>query len=302
MNLLISIIALSLITIPGGPSNQKNSQPIPIDRLVDIGGHKLHLVCVGSGSPTIILEAGAGDTSNVWSQVQQGMPRTIETCAYDRAGSGSSEKGPTPRTMKQEIYELHALLKAADIPGPYVLVGHSYGGLLVRLYAEAYPAEVAGVVLVDPTHENTRLSVQRRGDPEARWVRIREGAKGVDVPAPKLGVAAQSTGDGATYWPEELQQMHVQRTSNPTTLGDRPLIVLAGTKPMPPQGGASVALWLDLMKEKAAEKEDLARLSRNSRLVKDSSSGHHIQTDNPSLVITAIKQVFDAAKRGTKLQ
>ncbi len=301
MILSIAAIVVSLLTISGGQSTLKNRPPA-IDRLVDIGGHKLHLVCVGAGSPTVVFEAGAGDSSTTWAQVQVGMPPTIKSCAYDRAGSGSSEKGPTPRTMKQEIYELHALLDSADIPGPYVLVGHSYGGLLVRLYAAAYPEEVPGLVLVDPTHENTRLSVQGRGDPAASWVRIRESAKGQAVPAPRLDVPAGGALDNANYWPDELQQMFTQRASDPVPLGDRPLIVLAGTKPTPPQGGASEQLWQELLTEKGQEKEDLARLSRNSKLIRDSSSGHHVQTDNPSLVIAAIKQVVEAARQGTKLQ
>src|SRR4051794_11347976 len=155
----------------------------PPDALVDIGGHKLHLRCVGpSGAgPTVILEAGGGGVSNDWSRVQELLASRVRTCAYDRAGQGSSEAGPGPRTMRQEVFELHALLEAAKIPGPYVLVGQSIGGLLVRLYTDQYGSDVVGMVLVDPTHESDMLGNVRYGG----WVRLREKATGRPVPEPR---------------------------------------------------------------------------------------------------------------------
>jgi pimeloyl-ACP methyl ester carboxylesterase len=151
--------------------------------LVDIGGHKLHVRCVGpsGGRPTVILEAGGGGFSNSWSLVQNLLSSRVRTCAYDRAGLGWSGPGPAPRTMRQEVFELHALLKAAKVPGPFVLVGQSIGGLLVRLYAERYGRDVVGIVLVDPTHESAVLGSIRYGG----WVRLREKATGRVVPEPR---------------------------------------------------------------------------------------------------------------------
>ncbi len=157
-------------TSGGSPASQ------PLGRMVDVGGYRLHINCAGRGNPTVVLIAGSGDFSFDWSLVQPDVSRVTRVCSYDRAGIAWSDPGPTPRTMRQDGSELHTLLKAARVKAPYVLVGHSIGGLIARVYAEQYPDEVAGMVLVDPTHEDTTLMYQ------GKLVRVREGAKGVAVP------------------------------------------------------------------------------------------------------------------------
>jgi pimeloyl-ACP methyl ester carboxylesterase len=127
----------------------------PPGRLVDIGGHRLHLYCVGTGSPTVVLEAVAGGTSADWAWVQPEVAATTRVCAYDRAGRGWSDHGPGPRDARRVATELHTLLGNAGEPGPYVLVGHSLGGLFVRQFAAQYPDEVAGMVLIDARHPDT---------------------------------------------------------------------------------------------------------------------------------------------------
>lgn len=143
----------------------------PPGRLVDVGGYKLHLHCLGTGSPTVIAENGLGGSSPDWSLVQPAVSQTTRICSYDRAGAGWSEVGPGPRTSRQISAELHTLLTNARIAGPYVLVGHSAGGLHVQVYASQYPAEVAGLVLVDPTPAQAimRFSPEQReqGSPES---------------------------------------------------------------------------------------------------------------------------------------
>ena len=124
----------------------------PPGELVDVGNHSLHINCVGQGSPTVILEAASGGMSAHWVRVQQQIAQTTRVCAYDRAGLGWSEPGPEPRDARQISSELHTLLEGAGTEGPYVLVGHSYGGLYARMYAARYSEEVAGVVLVDSSH------------------------------------------------------------------------------------------------------------------------------------------------------
>src|SRR5215211_2968265 len=124
----------------------------PPGEMVDVGTHSLHINCIGQGSPKVILEAANFGMSAHWVRVQQQLAKTTRVCAYDRAGMGWSEPGPEPRDAKQISSELHTLLKGADTGGPYVLVGHSYGGLYARMYAARYPKQVAGVVLVDSSH------------------------------------------------------------------------------------------------------------------------------------------------------
>lgn len=266
--------------------------------LVDVGGHKLHIRCVGpeGAGPIAILQPGAGGYSNVWSRVQDLLAERVRTCAYDPAGVGWSEPGPTPRTLQQEVFELHALLEKAKVPGPFVLVGHSLGGLAARLYADQYSREVTGVVLVDALHEDSvqfNLRVNQ-------WVRIRELAEGRVVPEASLTRATTPATSEDDYLAEELQQIYLSRRSNPTPLGDRPLIVLhAGNRPPPP--GASDEFWKGLRQEKDEQGMDLVHLSRHSKFVRDPMSGHNIHLDNPQLVARSIEEVVEAARKGTRL-
>src|SRR5918912_1497138 len=125
----------------------------PPGQLVDVGGYRLHIQCVGTDSPTVVLDAGLSGSSLDWSLVQPELGRTTRVCAYDRAGMGWSDPGPQSRTPRQIAGELHTLLTKAGIAGPYVLVGHSLAGKNVRLFALSHPEEVAAMVLVDARSE-----------------------------------------------------------------------------------------------------------------------------------------------------
>lgn len=121
---------------------------------MDVGGYRLHVEIGGIGSPVVVLDAGLGGSSETWSEVFEPVSRFTSVVAYDRAGVGRSDPGPVPRTSSTIVGELHRLLQESGVPPPYVLVGHSFGGLNVRLFAHRYPDEVAGLVLVDATHED----------------------------------------------------------------------------------------------------------------------------------------------------
>ncbi|HXG64674.1 MAG TPA: alpha/beta hydrolase [Blastocatellia bacterium] len=167
------------------------SAPSPPGTLMNAGGHRLHINCQGKGSPTVVMEAGAGDFSFDWSLVQPEVARFTRACAYDRAGYAWSDPGPTPRTMRQIVTELHAGLLGAGIKGPYVLVGHSLGGLLVRVYASQYPKEVAGIVLIDSSHEDMLIHLTDQATREEKVVRFRELSRG--RPVPPVQPAAQNS-------------------------------------------------------------------------------------------------------------
>ena len=128
----------------------------PPGKRVDIGGYALHINCVGEGSPTVILDSGLSHNALVWSLVQAAIAEITKVCSYDRAGYGWSDPGPKPRTSQQIAHELYRLLQNADISGPYVLVGHSFGGLNIRLFADMYPDNIVGMILVDAAHEDQR--------------------------------------------------------------------------------------------------------------------------------------------------
>jgi pimeloyl-ACP methyl ester carboxylesterase len=176
MKVILTVFLLLMSMVAVGQQKYKESPYSPPGKLVDAGGFRLHLNCTGKSGPTVVLIAGAGDFSFDWGLVQPDVSRFTRVCSYDRAGLAWSDPGPTPRTMRQDASELHTLLKAARVEAPYVLVGHSIGGLIARVYAEQYVDEVAGMVLVDSTHEDTTLMYQDK------LVRVREGAKGVAVP------------------------------------------------------------------------------------------------------------------------
>lgn len=319
------------------------AEPKPPGKLFDVGGYRLHLHCTGKGSPAVVLISGAGDFSFDWSLTQPGLSRFARVCSYDRAGEAWSDPGPAPRTMRQDAYELRALLAAAGVKGPFVLVGHSIGGLIARVYAEQYPAEVAGLVLLDPTHEDTTLMYQ------GRLVRVREGAQGRGVPPvqtmrnspprpasredveqfefnrktfgeprteppfDKLADAYKAarlwfrsrpprSAAGEDFWAEELQEMYESRARTPHPLGDRPLVVVLPAAPAAePPPGVTPEQWAQLGEEKRRQKTALTTLSRNSRLLTSARSGHHIQLDDPELVVRAVRAAHEAARRRAPL-
>ena len=144
---LLILILAGWIFEPIAEAADAKAYPPP-GQMVDVGGYRLHINCTGSGSPTVVIETGWGDSSASWGWVQPEVAKTTRICTYDRAGMGWSETSPQPRTAREFAKELHTLLAKANEPGPYVLVGHSLGGYTVRVYAHDYPEEVAGLVLM----------------------------------------------------------------------------------------------------------------------------------------------------------
>ena len=182
--------------------------------LVDGGGHKLHLNVQGKGSPTIVFENGSGDFSFIWALVQPEVAKFTQTVSYDRAGFAWSEPGPMPRTSEQICFELHTALNNAGIHPPYILVGQSFGGFLVRAFARYYPKEVAGMVLVEAVQEDQKIFMG--GDTPQR---IRDAAKGRVAPAVQTNFTPQR---------DTSQQQPAAQPMAPTPLGAFPYPVPVG--------------------------------------------------------------------------
>ena len=195
---LLLALLLVLAQAPAWAGVPAGSAPPPRGKLINIGGWKLHLYCTGKSkgnSPTVVFEAGAGGSSLDWALVQPGVAAFTRACSYDRAGTAWSELGPRPRTSRQAAYELRTLLAKAGIRGPYVLVGHSMGGPLVRIFAAQYPSDVAGMVLVDATSDDTRLVHA------GKLMRLREDTTGQPIPPVRTTISA-----GEKHLSEEEQK------------------------------------------------------------------------------------------------
>ena len=239
--------------------------------LVDVGDHQLYLTCQGEGSPTVVMESGGRGHSGGWDLVQPSVASFTRVCAYDRAGTGRSESVPPQGTAQAIADDLHSLLKNAGIDGPYVLVGHSLGGILVRVFANTYLDEVAGMVLVDTGHGDPIARFQEVLTPE-EWQLVRDVILHDD--------------DGFTL-PGGLDLMGPD-------LGDSPLVVLTAgrlsrSSPLPPD----VVKKLDEVR--VGTQKELLSLSSNSTHVMVEDSGHSIQRERPDVVIKAIQQVVEAA-------
>lgn len=143
--------AVAIVIAFAGCSAGEASDPSAIKDTFDVGGRSLYLECTGTGTPTIVMDAGLGNSHTTWVKVVPDVRGANRTCTYDRANIGASDKAPTPRTSSDVVDDLHRLLEAAKVPAPYVLVGHSFAGMSMRLFASTFPDEVVGLVLVDPT-------------------------------------------------------------------------------------------------------------------------------------------------------
>jgi pimeloyl-ACP methyl ester carboxylesterase len=279
--------------------------------LVAVGGHRLHGLVEAAGTPAVVFDAPVGASSLSWALVQPHVAATTRTVVYDRAGYGWSDSGPRPRSSGRLVDELHDFLQNAQVPKPYVLVGASLGGCNVRLYAYRYPEEVAGLVLVDPAHEDQFIrSPSTR--PDVKPLRLFQlasrlgimrlagmpiGIAGMNVLPPDLQAAAVAVGyrtsavdaivaetaDAEAGFAEVRQ---ARAAAGPTPLGDLPLIVLTRQDEIPPVGEEAglYATWVELHRDLAAE-------STRGRQVMVEDSGHFIAVDQPAKVVEAIQDV-----------
>ena len=264
--------------------------------MVLVGEHRLHLYCTGQGEPAVVMDAGLGGTSLDWIRVQPELAKYTRVCTYDRAGYGWSEPGPRPRSSSKIAEELRTLLRTAAVPEPYVLVGHSFGGYNVRLFASNYPEETAGIVLVDAAHEDQ----VRRFKEEAGINIVPRGGfvvvSGSDVPdnmpqdvrplarALINNIAAyQTIRDELISFRRSAAQV---RDANP--LPDVPLMVISrGQQAWPdtPKGNRLERLWTRLQ-------DDLAERQAHVPHLYAQNSGHYVQLDQPGVVVDAVRSVI----------
>ncbi len=293
------LLLISLVTAVAAASGE-------VAGLVDIGGgRKMYLGCRGTGSPTVVLVAGLRGSAEDWNITEQSEPTVFaevakftRVCAYDRPGTPVGEKPsrsdpvPQPTTAGEAAADLHALLSAAGEAGPYVLVGHSYGGLVVRLYASTYPDDVSGLVLVDALSEGLRDA-----ETPEQWAIQRKLMEG-DVRKSLVLYPALERNDPDRSFDQV-------RTAPP--LRALPLIVLSADRAWGPQIPSMIAAGVlpddvppdfgyvtDAAQKEAQER--LAKLVPNAKHVSNTKSGHEIHKERPQLVINSIREVVEAAR------
>ena len=300
---LLGIALIGYIYEPIAEAADAKAYPPP-GQLVDVGGYRLHIHCTGSGSPTVVIDAGLGDWSTSWGEtVQPGVAKTTQVCTYDRAGMGWSDAGPLPRDASQFARELHTLLQNAHVPGPYVLVGHSLGGLPVRVFVHEYPEEVAGVVLIELMNSarfnaaSAEVLSQSRSQSQPFSFTAMLARLGIARLLVKLPwIAPRVSANDDVYYARYIRTQSLQTTTNESqgmpasgaeaaavqSFGDLPLIVL--TARLNDDGS-----WQEWQKE-------LLQLSSNSRQYFAENSGHTIQLDEPDAAVAAITEMVQQVR------
>lgn len=285
----------------------------PPGRLVDVGGHRLHIWCTGAGTPSVVLDTGLGGTAFDWGYVQPAVAGFTQVCSYDRAGMGYSDSGPRPRTSQQIVRELRALLDASDIRGRVVLVGASVGGWNMRLFASTHKERVAGLVLVDARHEEQSDRLLAAGVPEtppwiglitrlaplaaycgiARAVGFAPGLPPSSVASPVRTFVQATRFRSSAFVAAADELRHADESAEQVKAARRdlelPLVVVSAAE----RGAESVVEILnDLQRDQVA-------LSKHSCQVIAPRSGHVIAVDQPEIVVDAIRATVAASRQGT---
>lgn len=266
------------------------------------GGRRLFLECRGTGKPTVVLEAGAGDLGEVWnlqpfgpgSAVLPAVAEITRVCTYDRPGTyllpdrlSRSDPAAMPRSARDMVLDLRALLRAAEVPSPYLLVGHSFGGMLMRLYATSYPEGVAGLVSVDAQNEDFIAAYKELLSPEQYEAAVH--------PGPPPGLQDYTDYERPSL---ELSGAQMRQAQADTPLRPMPLVVLSHSRDLANPFGFPPTWPIEALEQAfQASQDKLTTLVPGARHVIAAESGHYIQLDQPELVIREILHLVNEARR-----
>jgi pimeloyl-ACP methyl ester carboxylesterase len=291
------------IATPAQKAGTDQKAPPPLGKLVDVGGYRVHLYCTGTGSPTVVI-VGAGFSFN-WGLVQPEVAGFTEVCSYDHSGIGWSEDGPKD-SCSLRVSEVHTALKNAGIKGPYVLVGHSLGGLVARVYAGRYPDEVAGVVIVD--HAIGFPAGSPPGD--ARVSPPPAPPTTPSVPAGGMGIESDPNFSKLSARDRELHLWAMAQTRNQIVLRSNIRLVpdciaeadaLAKEHPLGDKPLVDVSTDQFRSSDYVKLQKELLSLSQNSKEIIAEKSSHFVIIDRPDVVIDAIRQVVQSVRNNAKL-
>lgn len=266
--------------------------------LISVGEHRLHLNCSGEGSPAVIFDSGLGGSSLDWVRVQPRVAAFTRACSYDRAGYGWSEPGPRPRDSSRIATELESLLANANIPAPFVLVGHSFGGFNVRLYSHNNPDQVAGLVLVDSSHEDQFRQFDEAGVGSAaprhgsfvlrNALHIPDGLPEEVLHVAKLFAVKRSS---MTAFRGELEHLRrsAEQLRNASSLPDIPVVVISHRIVVAAASSSDAKrarIWLELQ-------SDLANRTLQGKHVIAATDDHYIQLSQPQLIVDSIRDLVE---------
>jgi pimeloyl-ACP methyl ester carboxylesterase len=321
--LWLLIIALACLPVIGWAwrraAERRDARRLPYGEYVEVGGRRLHVVRRGQGGPPVVIESGAAFSSEAWWPIQDRLANQTTVVSYDRAGLGRSDRAALPRTLGDRADDLEAMLRQAGLEPPYVLVGWSFGGLLLRLFAHRHPDQVAGLVFVDSGHEV--VFATPGAQTYLRWVTLVQRVigglaqtglfrllrlRGMPEPRTALPRSAEHrrgsrllTAHSFLAGADEFSSMRAVATAmaglnTPGLLGSTPISVISHGKPFP--GPFAV-----LETNHAEAMRALAALSSNSVITVAEDSLHAVPLEEPELVIDAISAVLDAARTGRSL-
>ena len=335
---LLAAIGIGILILLAGRVYQRvgtmrdlRRHPAP-GKMVNVGSHRLHLLTGGEGKLTVIFESGLMSTELTWTGIQAEISKTASTVCYDRAGLGWSDPGPMPRDADQIVSELHRLLEGSCIPPPYVLVGHSFGGLTTRLFAARYPEEVAGLVLLDPVvsgewnpvteHNRRRIRtgarILRRAATLSRWgilrfvsFLLRSAAKPLAEPLVRLMSKGAPKGDGTTKSPLFWNLPASERALAPVFwVQPKFTETIASQLENLPRSAGQVAVTRSLEDKpiivisasdtpphRLEEQIATAGLSSRGKHLVAKESSHWVMVDQPELVLQAIREVLELARQ-----
>ena len=317
VSIFVVVLAIAGVIYQTAATESDQRKYPPPGVLVNVGGYKMHIYCMGEGSPTVILDSANMGTVSNWAWIQPELAKSTRVCAYDRADSGWSDLSPQPNDTKQNAEALHTLLKNANIADPYILVGHSFGGLYVRMYAEMYPDEVAGMVFIEGTLPHG-LNALGKPDvmPNAPDAQMMDGTPfisrlgilrlvgfpGTDTDLPEPQRSELQAYLSSTKLAESLKRQYhlfptllsqVRPLYSAGSLGDIPVAVVLGS-----EGDGGIAEWQELFAGQA-------ELSTNHIVITIDGANHISLVDRQEHAMqtsAVILKVIEAARSGQPLQ
>lgn len=313
---LTALLGVGALTQNALTAHERTQYPPP-GQLIDIGDHRLHLHCQGSGKPLVLLESGLSGWSQDWARVQAPLAQHTMVCAYDRAGYAWSDESPQPRTGLQAVEDLRSLLRRAGLQGPMVVVGHSWGGMLAQMLAQTHPDEVAGLVLVDALHHDQTATM----DPDihdrysrnmrlltgsATWLAplglTRLAGMPASVVLEKLPAPEQAAAHAMAMQSKNYRALYTEY------MGIDPALAVARSLPAVPRVPTVVlstaALsefppgWgTDYMRQHWMQGQRALARETAARHVVVADAGHYLQLERPELVIDSVLEVLQQVRR-----